>query len=139
MRLIVFTITVLLSLHLSAQNSMNDLSTQLSTGKTYGAYCGIAGKHPPARIKTEKLILKEDINELTSWLSSPNLVIQTYAAEGIIRLQNDGHTIPEEVVIIVLQIKAKEDLISTCKGCFYEELSIRECLVDFEFIDDINE
>ena len=135
MRLIVFTIGVLLSLHLSAQNGINDLSTQLSSGKTYGAYCGIAGKHPPARIKAEKLIIKGDIAELTSWLSSPNLVIQTYAAEGIIRLHNDGQTISEEVVNLVLQIKAKEDLISTCKGCFYEELSIRECLVDFKFND----
>ncbi len=118
-----------------AQNaSLPTLSKSLTNGmKTYGAYCGIAGKHPPTRIILEDLIVNQEIESIESWLSSPNLVIQTYAAEGLIRLANGGAELSEYAIDKVLDIKDKTDLISTCKGCFYEELTIRECLIDLQF------
>lgn len=114
-------------------NPTIDLAHRLTTGKTYGAYCGIAGKHPPTRIIAERLIADKDIDTLESWLSSPNPVNVTYAAEALIRIYNQGTLLSEELIERVSQVKELETLISTCKGCFYEQLSIKESLIDFSF------
>lgn len=106
-----------------------DLSKSLSVGdKVYGAYCGFAGNHPPTRLIVEDLIVKKDFKTLSSWLTSPNLVIQTYAAEAFIRLSKSGVKLGEDDLELVEEIKLKTDKISTCTGCIYEQLSIQECL-----------
>lgn len=119
---------------LTAQvSSPIDLSKSLVSGKTYGAYCGIAGSHPPSRVHTENLIAKEDVATLSSWLTSPNLVIVTYAAEGLIRLQNKGVPLETDIVDKVMEVKKLQQYINTCQGCIYEELTIEECLKEFKF------
>lgn len=113
-----------------------DLGKSLTVGdKVYGAYCGFAGSHPPTRLLVEELIESKDIATLSSWLTSPNLVVQTYAAEAFIRLAKDDISISQEDLDLVEEIRLKEDKISTCTGCIYEQLSIKECLKEWEQMD----
>ena len=109
------------------------LSTALSAGggKTYGSYCGIAGQHPPMRIAVEELIAEEDLETLVEWLNSPNLVVQTYAAEAFIRLSGKLD-ISGEIMDDVDIIRNKEENIATCRGCIYDKLTIKECLAGIE-------
>lgn len=109
------------------------LSTALSDGggKTYGSYCGIAGQHPPTRIAVEELIADEDLETLEEWLNSPNLVVQTYAAEAFIRLSG-RLDISSELLILVDTIRGKEENIPTCRGCIYDKLTIKECLAGID-------
>ncbi len=130
MKYILLLLSMTLCLNMNGQGLQNfKLSEGLSkgAGKTYGAYCGIAGQHPPTRIAVEKLIEAEDLSKLEEWLNSPNLVVQTYAAEAFIRL-SERLDLSQEVMYQVEVIRNKDEIITTCKGCVYDKLTIKECL-----------
>jgi len=136
MKYIILAAVFMFSSHsISAQLSpLKDLSKTLKYGgKTYGSYCGFAGQHPPTRIAVEALIADRDIDELSSWLRSPNLVVQTYAAEAFIRLSADKEVIFADADLTLVEtIRVKKDKISTCTGCILESLTIEECLSKIE-------
>ena len=120
-----------ISFNLSAQISrVQDLQEALTDGGyVYGSYCGIAGQHPPQRILLEDMITHRDQNGVLSWLSSDNKVLQTYAAEAILRWKSD----PELIWSVkdmnkVERLTKSGDEINTCSGCFYQKTSIKEAL-----------
>lgn len=132
----IFTITV--SLLLSTQMLIGQLgqinlseALQKGSGDTYGTYCGIAATQPAARKFLEKMVLERDLEGLSRWLESPNLVYQTYAAEGLIRLSAIISITPTQSRQIE-RVKLKKDRIPTCSGCVIEDLTIAECLAGVE-------
>lgn len=132
----IFTITV--SLLLSTQMLIGQLGqTKLSealqrgSGDTYGAYCGIAGTQPAARKSLERMVQERDLVGLSDWLESPNLVYQTYAAEGLIRLSS-VITITPPLSRQIESIKIKKDRIPTCHGCIMKDMTIADCLAAIE-------
>ena len=127
-----------LFLAFSTVNLTGQLNSNLQlkqTGRTYANFCGIAGTQPPTRIMVEELIETRNIKELESWATSPNLVVQTYAAEAFIRLYNGGIPVSDDLIERVLVIKESESLISTCHGCIVSDVSIRKALEEFKFND----
>lgn len=136
MKVLMFFLLLFSIQPMNAQDrSSLDLSSSLNEIKTYGTYCGFAGKQPPSRIVVEELINTRNVTELENWLSSPNLVIQAYAAEAMIRLHNDGIKISHDVYQSVIQIKEKDDEIDTCSGCILNTLTVKEALKNFNFKD----
>lgn len=134
MKYTILLLSLLFSLNMNGQGLRDfKLSEALSSGggKTYGSYCGIAGTHPPTRVAVEKLIANEDLSALEAWLNSPNLVVQTYAAEAFIRLSG-RMDLPQDVLRLVDIIRNKRNNIATCKGCVHDKLSIKECLAGVE-------
>ena len=134
MKYTILLFSFMFGLNLNSQ-SLGDfkLSEGLSkgAGKTYGSYCGIAGRQPSTRIAVENLIAKEDLSTLKEWLNSPNLVVQTYAAEAFIRLSG-RKDISRDIMDRVDIIRNKEEQINTCRGCIYDKLTIKECLAGVE-------
>ena len=106
----------------------------LSQGKTYGSYCGIVGQHPPSRIQLEKMLKEENIEQLTSWLESPNTVLQTYAAEGFMRLvQTKKHQPSAEIISKIDKMRSSQTEIPSCTGCVYSRITMEKALEDFEW------
>ena len=109
------------------------LSEALSKGGdyVYGSYCGIAGQHPAKRIEAEKLIAAKDLVALSGWLNGPNLVLQTYAAEAFIRMSGTMEISDKDMARVDV-IRNKENEINTCRGCIYDNMTIKECLEGIE-------
>ena len=116
----------------NAQQDKFSLSSALNEGRTYGAYCGFAGQHPPTRIALDDLLIEENVHELLEWLESPNDVIKTYAAEGLIRMSNEGKAqLTGQTITTINKLKNAQREISTCKGCVFSQLTIAEALKPF--------
>ncbi len=98
---------------------------------TYGTYCGIVGTPPESRKAVEKMIKDRNIEGLSTWLDSPNIVKKTYAAEAFIRLSSEILMTPE-LLAKIERLKASNDIIPTCHGCVYDKLSIAQCLSRIE-------
>ena len=80
------------------------------------------------------MVKRSDIKLLQNWIEGPNTVLKTYAAEGMIRLSNEGKfQVPEEIRAIILEIKQSKTEIPSCTGCVYSRITIEEALADFEF------
>ena len=113
--------------------SAQSLSLNNRVGDIYGTLCGIAGDMPILRKQLERAIEERDIDLLSSWVSGRNAVLSAYAAEGFIRLYNEGMEIDDDLKTRVEEIKLSDETINTCHGCIYSSLSLKEALKDFEF------
>ena len=115
-----------------AQLKLENLSANFTKGYTYGNYCGIAGTPPILRKDIEIFIKNEDIKSIDNWLDSPSIVHQVYAAEALIRLDNQMIPITEKQREKIYEIKSLETIISACSGCVRGDTSVKEALSDFE-------
>jgi hypothetical protein len=119
-----------------AQNLNNkmDLGKRLKQGhQVYGAYCGIAGQHPPSRLTIERWITDGDMSNIANWLEGPNIVLQVYAAEALIRLGAYEKGVLEPTLRHKIeQLIQSNQLIKACSGCVYSEITIKEALSQIE-------
>lgn len=115
-----------------AQLKLEDLSSNFTKGYIYGSYCGIAGTPPVLRKDIEVFIKNEDITAIDNWLNSPSLVHRVYAAEALIRLDNQFIPISEEQKDKIKKTKSLETIITSCSGCIRGDITVQEALSDFE-------
>lgn len=136
MKILAFIILIFSSITIEAQIPI-DLKKKLSQGtnEVYGSYCGIVGQHPPNRLTIEKWIKAEDLPRIYGWIYSPNIVRQAYAAEALIRLNNERiiDTIEDDAFSLVIELKNSEEIIPTCSGCVYSKMTVAKVLDDWEF------
>lgn len=116
----------------NAQLKLEDLSNNFTKGYTYGNYCGIAGTPPVLRKDIETYIKNKDIKSIDNWLDSPSVVHRVYAAEALIRLENQMVPITENQRKQIYEIKALETVISACSGCVRGDTTVKEALADFD-------
>lgn len=110
-----------------------DLTEQFKMGSgTYGTACGIASQAPKMRLQVEDMIQEKNISGLADWLGGSN-VHKAYAAEGFIRLANNGVEFDSEIIFEVIQVKNSTEIISACRGCIYDKITLSEALESYEF------
>jgi hypothetical protein len=83
----------------------------------YGNACGIAGIEPKYRAEAIELIQLRDTSTLNSWLESDDLVINLYAAEALLNLENGGIQINKVQRDHIDKLKRNRTFISVCSGC----------------------
>ncbi len=127
-----FLLALALPLTGQKKTSEADMYMVFNNNKVYGAYCGIAGTHPPSRMLIEKFIIDQNMTQINEWQNSPNSVIRTYAAEALIRLHNEGMKLSEVELIFISEMKENDELISSCRGCIHSMITIREALYDYK-------
>lgn len=111
--------------------------------KTYGINCGYVGSGPELRSQMEYSLfirdstlldyeIKKRIYYFNLWLRSTDLVLKTYGAEALIRLQNNGVILSEEQLILINSLKKRNKKVPTCHGCIYgDRISIKDALKPF--------
>ncbi len=115
-----------------AQLTLEDLSANFTKGYTYGTYCGIASTPPILREDIEVFIKNENVEAIDNWLNSPSIVHNVYAAEALIRLNNQMVAISEAQKDKIRNIKSIETIITSCTGCLRGDITVAKALEDFE-------
>ena len=107
--------------------------------EVYGKHCGAVagvGDQPALRVDIEKLIYKGNIAEIDKWLNSDSYVKKTYAAEALIRLENDGTELSTEQISRIVKIKRSKRKITTCFGCNTIDVKTKVALEEYRLNED---
>ena len=105
--------------------SLSDVNAQ------YGYSCGFGGIPLPLREEVDSLIEHKKQWQLAQWLYSEDITKSVYAAEGLIRLQNDGIELTNTQIRKIKELKNSEAKVMTCNGCLIGEDSIKNVLSKF--------
>lgn len=95
-------------------------------GPPYGYSCGIIGDDPEPRTRVETFIEQRDTTAIFRWIREEDAVLRAYAAEAVIRLQEQGMPIPEAELERVEVLKGSKERVWVCSGCSYryEEMQV---------------
>jgi hypothetical protein len=119
-----------------AQRDLNNLP-EWPAGPAFGARCGFVGVDPEPRVAIENLITFKDTATIFQWLEDKDPVIQTYAAEAVIRLKRTGMMIPDRKLVRVSELKRSKTQIKVCSGCTYWMEDIGSALRDSISVNNI--
>ncbi len=92
---------------------------RLTTSDYYYSFgCGETGSNrPPEADKIMKWVQSTNIKRIKKWLVSPNFELQAYALEGLYKLQNKGHSLTAETIVIMEHLDIRNSIVINCSGC----------------------
>lgn len=100
----------------------------------YAIGCGWGNSLTKTRILMLEFVEKQDYNSLSSWLYSPLLEYQLYAAEGFYLLEQKGYKISKKHYQLIQYIIHKPGNCKSCAGCLYgQEIPIEFYTKKFKF------
>lgn len=94
----------------------------------FGWKCGNVGADPEPRVRIEAMIQQRDTAGIFSWLREDDLVHRVYAAEAVIRLQQEGVRIPTREAALVEKLKRSNRKVEVCSGCSRWDEKVRKAL-----------
>jgi len=94
---------------------------------TFGYACSVSGSMPREGQHMLKLVVNENIDELSSWLYSINPLLQAYAYLGFKLIESDGAALDQATLEQMELVANSQLMIYYCSGCtVWEHRPVKE-------------